>query len=420
MDFFGDAGISHERAKKYAASVVEKERTGVTLQELNGRNSLGDLGIFICQDVLNIAQHAKRMCETTMGGGDRKIQNKMEVDVRKEPKSPAPVEVVKAKVDDFKITKVPRARRLSSSSSSSASRSTARESGDMARNGFPSEHMTGAPPPPEPKSYPRTVDTNRRHVERLQRLTVGNGEVLKQRVILFGDSWFERFTSERRNNGTRPFTDHVRSCADQVDVCAVGGDKVSNALWRSGEGGALEALAAARRALKTDVFILLGINDITARASAKKGAAGKGFSEKISSDVVGGVCTLAGELKERLRSDCTRIHVLEVPLLPLYELPGNEGMIEEAVKINNMLRSISTQGGFEVRGWEQRLLSLDGSIRPEWLISRSSVHLNAKGYDVFARLLRSLILQKDFEDVDNHVGYVSWSRPSLEDNSLLS
>ena len=118
----------------------------------------------------------------------------------------------------------------------------------------------------------------------------------------------------------------------QVDVCAVGGDKVSNALWRSGEGGAVEALAAARTAVKTDVFILLGINDVTSRALAKKGNAGKEFNEKISSDVVGGVCTLAAELKARLRSDCTRIHVLEIPLLPFYELPGNEGMSEEAVK----------------------------------------------------------------------------------------
>ena len=35
LNFFGDAGISNERAKKYAASVVEKKRTGVKIQELN-------------------------------------------------------------------------------------------------------------------------------------------------------------------------------------------------------------------------------------------------------------------------------------------------------------------------------------------------------------------------------------------------
>ena len=46
-----------------------------------------------------------------------------------------------------------------------------------------------------------------------------------------------------------------------------------------------------------------------------------------------------------------------------------------------------------MHGW-QRLLSVDGAIEPEWLISRNDVHLNAKGYEVFARLLRSLILQK--------------------------
>ena len=79
-----------------------------------------------------------------------------------------------------------------------------------------------------------------------------------QRVVLFGDSWFERF---ERNNGLGPFVEHVRSCADQVDVCAVGGDKVCNALWRSGEGGAVEALGAAARASKTDAFIL-GSNSI--------------------------------------------------------------------------------------------------------------------------------------------------------------
>ena len=219
LNFFGDAGIPHERAKKYAASILEKERTGVPLCELNGRNSLRDLGILICQDVLKIVQHARRVCETEEEcdargrGGDCKIQNKMEVGVRKEPRSPGPVEVVKAKVDELKITKVARARRRSSSSSSSASRSAERESGDMACHGFPSEHVTVVPPPPEPKSYPRTVDTNRRHVEQLQGLAVGNDQVLSQRVILFGDSWFERFTQQERNNGA--FEKQVWSCADQ-------------------------------------------------------------------------------------------------------------------------------------------------------------------------------------------------------------
>ena len=207
----------------------------------------------------------------------------------------------------------------------------------------------------------------------------------------------------------------------QVDVCAVGGDKVSNALWRSGEGGAVEALAAAGKAIKTDVFILLGINDITARALDKKGAAGKGLemdsdtgSEKVPSDVIGGVCALAVELKARLQSDCTRIHVLEVPLLPMYDLPGNEGMHEDAEEINTTLRKISAQGGFEVHGWEQRLLTMSGCIMPEWLISPNDVHLNAEGYGVFARLLRSLILQKDSEDVDYHVEMTEEVNPSKE------
>ena len=150
-----------------------------------------------------------------------------------------------------------------------------------------------------------------------------------------------------------------------------------------------------------DVFILLGINDVTDWRRGRR---------KISSEVVGGVCTLAAELKARLQSDCTRIHVLEVPLLPMYD----EGMREEAEEINNLLRNISAQGGFAVHGWEQRLLSVDGMIMPQWLISKNSVHLNAEGYEVFARLLRSFILQKDSEDVDYHVEMTEEVNPSKE------
>ena len=58
--------------------------------------------------------------------------------------------------------------------------------------------------------------------QHLQRLAVENGQV-RQRVILFGDSYFERFTYEGRNNGVGPFTEHVQSCADQ------GVDSVENA-----------------------------------------------------------------------------------------------------------------------------------------------------------------------------------------------
>ena len=60
LDFFADAGISYDRAKMYAASVVENKRTNVTLQELN-RESLRDLGIVISRDVFGIVNHAKRM-----------------------------------------------------------------------------------------------------------------------------------------------------------------------------------------------------------------------------------------------------------------------------------------------------------------------------------------------------------------------
>ena len=263
------------------------------------------------------------------------------------------------------------------------------------------------PPPPEPKPRPRTVDTNRRHVDHLLGLSE-NPQAMRQRVVLFGDSWFERFTYEGRNNGVGPFEQHIRSCADQVDVCAVGGDKVCNALWRSGEGRAVEALGAAGTAAQTDVFILLGINDVAARALGKRGT-GKGLemdtdtgSEKVVSDVVGGVCVLAGELEAGLRPECerTRIHVLEVPVLPMYDLPGNEGMREDAENINAALKSLSAEAGFKVHGWDQRLLSVDGMVMPRWLVSRFDVHLNAEGYEVFALQLRSIIMKKDSGSVD--------------------
>ena len=238
----------------------------------------------------------------------------------------------------------------------------------MACYGFPSK-LVGIPPPPEPKCRPRTADTNEKHVDHLFGLS-GNSHVLGQRVVLFGDSWFERFTYAGKNNGVWPFSEHVRSCADQVDVCAVGGDKVSNALWRSGEGRAVEALAAAGTAKKTDVFILLGINDISARALGGKGLEMdmNTGSEKVVSDVVGGVCALARELKAGLRSERTNVHILEVPLLPMYGLPGNEGMREKAEDINATLRKLSAEAGFEVHGWEKSLLDVYGTIMPQWLV----------------------------------------------------
>ena len=62
-------------------------------------------------------------------------------------------------------------------------------------------------------------------------------------------------------------------------------------------------------------------------------------SEKVVSDVVGGVCALAGELKAGLGPEC-EIHVLEVPVLPMYDLPGNKGMREDAEDINAALKSL--------------------------------------------------------------------------------
>ena len=105
-----------------------------------------------------------------------------------------------------------------------------------------------------------------------------------------------------------------------------GGDTVSNALWRAGKGGAVEALGATR-AVQTDLFVLLtGINDM-----GKKGA-GKG----LEMDMVGGVYELGCQLKNGLGSKQTRIHILELPLLPMYTMR----MREAAKNINGMLRKV--------------------------------------------------------------------------------
>ena len=80
---------------------------------------------------------------------------------------------------------------------------------------FPSKY-TAIPPPPEPKSRPRTVKANRKHVEYLKKVAAWSsqhGQVLWQRVVLFGDSWFERFSNQERNN--EAFVKQVWSCANQ-------------------------------------------------------------------------------------------------------------------------------------------------------------------------------------------------------------
>ena len=53
-----------------------------------------------------------------------------------------------------------------------------------------------------------------------------------------------------------------------------------------------------------------------------------------------------------------------------------------------------------MHGWDQRLLSVDGTVMPRWLVSRFDVHLNAEGYEVFALQLRSIIMKKDSGSVD--------------------
>ena len=153
--------------------------------------------------------------------------------------------------------------------------------------------------------------------------------------------------------------------------------RVSNALWRAREGGAVEAMGV-MMARQTDVFVLIGLNDITS-------------GKKVVSEVVGGVCAIVGELKRGLRSEQTVVRLLEVPLLPMF----SEGMREEAANINTLLKHLSADAGCTIHGWDQRLLAVDGTVMPQWLIrGNAGVHLNAQGYDVFARHLRSLIISE--------------------------
>ena len=58
------------------------------------------------------------------------------------------------------------------------------------------------------------------------------------------------------------------------------------------------------------------------------------------------------------------------------------------------------------QGWDQRLLSVDGMVMPQWLVRGSAgIHLNAEGYEVFARHLRSLIIS-DSESIIERVSLV--------------
>ena len=101
--------------------------------------------------------------------------------------------------------------------------------------------------------------------------------------------------------------------------------RVCNALWRAREGRVVEALGAVK-ARHTDAFLLIGINDIT--ALGKKEQDTDMGSERVVSDVVGGVCTLAAELKGL--SESTRVIVIQVPILPMY----SPRMREAAENIN--------------------------------------------------------------------------------------
>ena len=101
----------------------------------------------------------------------------------------------------------------------------------------------------------------------------------------------------------------------------------------------------------------------------------------------------------------------------MYDLPGNKGMREDAENINTALKNLSAEAGFKVLGWDQRLLSVDGMVMPQWLIrGNAGVHLNAAGYDVFARHLRSLTIS---ESINERVSLVKVIARSIQSHYLI-
>ena len=73
-----------------------------------------------------------------------------------------------------------------------------------------------------------------RHAEHVERfLSIAHENGIRVGFVLFGDSWFERFTYDGPSKGREGFARHVLTAADRVDVFAVGGDKVAHALWLS-------------------------------------------------------------------------------------------------------------------------------------------------------------------------------------------
>ena len=127
---------------------------------------------------------------------------------------------------------------------------------------------------------------------------------------------------------------------------------MSNALWRIGEGRAIEALRAAGTAMKTDVVVLLGINDLL------------GVGKGVEMDVVGGVCALALSLMAGLRSERTFVHVLELPLLPMYSVD----QCKLAMRINMLLQKHSAEVGFKVHCWSWDRLGRNSIALPKSLL----------------------------------------------------
>ena len=258
------------------------------------------------------------------------------------------------------------------------------------------------PPAPEPKSRKRTEQTNAQQILHLESLCAQYPNCVrkvKRRAIFFGDSWFERFLWVGGPSGAvEPFESIVRPCVDHLDVFAVGGDKTCNAVWRATEGGAVATLSQRVVADETHLIILLGINDVAAPAMGKVKGTEMDKAQKgaqAARDAVGGVYFIARQLQASLLSNTsTKIHIFEVPLLPLYGDVSRHGfplMRGDADAINAAFRGQQFRAsGFEVHALHTELLDAAGTVKGRYLVD--DVHLNSQGYTLFAEQLRRILV----------------------------
>ena len=106
--------------------------------------------------------------------------------------------------------------------------------------------------------------------------------------------------SGRNNDGVEPF---AMLFGSSLDVFAVGGDRVSHALWRAGPGGALAALGAAGTA--EDIFLLVGLNDVL---------------DGVGSGVVGGLLYLARQDWDSMPTSCIIFQAFVILVLQIFNI----------------------------------------------------------------------------------------------------